>query len=265
MEWLIRAQGGKPFIAPSMREIPLEDNTEALAFAERLFRGDFNMMIFLTGVGARLLNQVIEARFGPGTFLEALRKLTVVARGSKPIAALQEWKVPVTVAVPEPNTWREVLESLKRRREKRIAVQEFGRPSTELIEGLRQRGAEVTPVSVYQWALPEDLAPLHEAVRRLAMSEVDVVLFATSMQAVHLMQIAAQEGAQDAVREGLARAVVASVGPTTSGTLADYSIRVDLEPSHPKMGFLINETAAKAAQILAARSALSRSGSPEAP
>ena len=60
IEKLIGSQGGDPFVAPlSMREVPLEANTDALAFAERLFCGDFDMMILLTGVGTRLLNQTI--------------------------------------------------------------------------------------------------------------------------------------------------------------------------------------------------------------
>jgi len=48
--------------------------------------------------------------------------------------------VPVTVLVPEPNTWREVLAATKDRPERKIAVQEYGRTSTELLEGLRARG-----------------------------------------------------------------------------------------------------------------------------
>src|SRR6202035_2860637 len=118
-----------------------------------------------------------------GAFAEALRKLTVVARGPKPVAVLREWNVPVTVAVPEPNTWREMLAAIKDRPEKRIAVQEYGRPSPELIEGLRKRGANVTSVPVYRWALPEDCGPLRQAVSRLAAGEFDVVMFTTSVQA----------------------------------------------------------------------------------
>src|SRR5580693_706310 len=186
IERLIRAQGGVPVVAPSMREVPLEDNPEAFAFAERLFRGEFDMMILLTGVGTRLLGKVIETRWPPGSFVDALRKITVVARGSKPIAVLREWGVPVTVAVPEPNTWREVLAAIEDRAEQRIAIQEYGRPSVELIDGLRVRGAEVTAVPVYQWDLPEDCDPLREAVRRLAAREFDVILLTTSVQIVHL-------------------------------------------------------------------------------
>src|SRR5689334_1713547 len=91
---LIRRQGGDPFVAPSMREAPLESNTEAFEFAERLFRGEFEMMILLTGVGTRALDKVLATRYPPQAFADALRKITVVARGPKPLAALREMQVP---------------------------------------------------------------------------------------------------------------------------------------------------------------------------
>ncbi len=135
IERLIRAQGGAPFVAPSMREVPLEENPEAFDFAARLFQpgGDFDMVIFLTGVGARLLNQILETRYPAGTFIEALRRVAVVVRGSKPAAVMREWGVPVAVSVPAPNTWREILSSTENRPERRIAIQEYGRTSAELV------------------------------------------------------------------------------------------------------------------------------------
>jgi uroporphyrinogen-III synthase len=216
------------------------------------------MMILLTGVGTRLLGQIIETRWPVGAFAEALRKLTVVARGSKPMAVLREWGVPVTIAVPEPNTWREILSAIQGRPEKRIAVQEYGRPSTELIEGLRKTGCEVSSVPVYQWDLPEDCAPLREAVRGLAAGEFDVVLFTTSIQVNHLLRIAAESGVENEVLQALRRTVIASVGPSTTETLAEFGLKPDIEPSHPKMGFLVNETAAQAAGILAAKQLTSK-------
>ncbi len=253
IERLIRSQGGNPFVAPSMREIPLADNPAVLAFAERLFQDEFDMVILLTGVGTRLLAQIIETRWPPGAFADTLRRLTVVARGSKPMAVLREWSVPVTIAVPEPNTWREILAAVANRPERRIAVQEYGRPSTELNDGLRARGADVTPVPVYQWELPEDCGPLREAVRKLAAGEFDIALFTTSVQVRHLLGIAADAGLEDAVRRALDHVVIASVGPTTTEALAEFGIKADLEPSHPKMGFLVNETAAQAAAILGSK------------
>jgi uroporphyrinogen-III synthase len=250
IEILIRRQGGVPFVAPSMREVPLAQNTAALSFAERLFENQFDMLILLTGVGARLLNQVIETRWPPGAFADALRRITIVVRGPKPMAVMREWNVPVAVTVPEPNTWREVLTATEGRPEKCVAVQEYGRRSQELIDGLVARGAEVTSVPVYQWDLPEDPGPLREAARRLAAGEVDVMLVTSSAQIDHLLRIAAELNMEDAVRQACRHLVIASIGPTTSETLADLGLPADFEPSHPKMGLLVNETAQQARELL---------------
>jgi uroporphyrinogen-III synthase len=249
MAELIRKQGGEPVQAPSMREAPIEQNEEAFRFAERLFAGEFDMMILLTGVGTRLLNQALATRYPPERFAEALRGITIVARGPKPAAVLRGMNVPVTVAVPEPNTWRELLAAIADQPERRIAVQEYGRSNGELLEGLRQRGAEVTTVRVYQWDLPADTGPLREAARRLAAGELQVALFTTSIQIEHLLRVAAEAGIEDAVRRALGKMVIGSIGPTTSEALKEAGVHPDLEPSHPKMGFLVQETAQRAEEI----------------
>lgn len=253
MAELIRKQGGEPVLAPSMREAPLERNEEAFQFAESLFAGEFDMAIMLTGVGTRLLHQALATRYPPERFAEALRRLTVVARGPKPAAVLRGLGVPVTVAVPEPNTWRELLAAIRDRPERRIAVQEYGRSNTELLAALRQRGCDVTTVRVYQWDLPEDTEPLRAAARRLAAGELQVVLFTTSIQIYHLLRVAAEAGIETGVLSALRGMVVASIGPTTSETLAEAGVHPELEPSHPKMGFLVQETAQRAAEILRAK------------
>jgi len=91
MRVLIEKQGAKAFVAPSMREIPLEENEDAFGAAERLFRGEFDMMIFLTGVGTRALARMLATRHAEECFPETLRKLTVVARGPKPLADCAKW------------------------------------------------------------------------------------------------------------------------------------------------------------------------------
>ncbi len=250
MAQLIQNQQGEAFVAPSMREVPLAQNAQAFAFAERLFAGEFEMVILLTGVGTRLLDRVLATRYQPGRFAEALRRVTVAVRGPKPAAVLREMGVPIAVQAPEPNTWRELLAAIDGRPERHIAVQEYGKSNTELLDALRARGAIVTPVRVYQWELPEDTAPLQLAAERLAAGEVDVALFTTSVQIHHLMRVAKQAGLEDFVVEGLRKTVVASIGPTTTEALEEYGIRPDLEPAHPKMGFLVQEASQRAGALL---------------
>jgi uroporphyrinogen-III synthase len=147
------------------------------------------------------------------------------------------------VIAPEPNTWRELLQALEGRPEKRIAVQEYGRTNPELLDGLRARGADVAAVRVYQWDLPEDPAPLREAARRLAAGQVDVALFTTAIQVSHLARAAREQGIEDAALEALRRCFVGSIGPTTTEALEEFGVRPAFEPSHPRMGVLVLEAA----------------------
>ena len=250
METLIRNQKGEPFVAPSMRETPIERNEEAFEFAERLFAGAFDMVILLTGVGTRWLDKVLSTRYPPGRFAEALKTVTIIARGPKPMAVLRDLQVPGAIMAPEPNTWREVLTTIDGRPERRIAVQEYGRPNAELVEALRARGCDVTSVPVYQWELPEDTGPLREAARRLAAGLFDIAMFTTSVQVTHLFEIAEELAIGPAVQEGLARTVIVSIGPTTSEALSEHGLITDYEPSHPKMGFLVKETAELAKELV---------------
>jgi uroporphyrinogen-III synthase len=252
---LILNNGGTPIVAPSTREVPEGPNDDELKFAADLRDGRIDVVIFLTGVGTRHLAQAIESVCPRDQFVAALSKISVVARGPKPVAALREFGVPISLAVPEPNTWREVLRALDESpsqvplRGKRVAVQEYGVPTPDLYAGLKQRGAEVFPVHVYKWEAPEDTGPLQDALRALSGGEIDVAMFTSSVQIFHLFQFADQMALREQVLRGLNSCVVASIGPTTSGTLREHGIKVDLEPSHPKMGLLVKETAERIDQL----------------
>jgi uroporphyrinogen-III synthase len=252
---LIRNNGGEPVVAPSTREVqtPNDDEQELI---RGILRHEFDRIIFMTGVGARALVQAAESVCTRNEFLAALGKIQVIVRGPKPAAVMREFSVPVTLSVPEPNTWHEIVKVLDDNPEKvplkgkRVAVQEHGEPSPELYSALRDRGAEVVPARVYRWELPEDIEPLKQAIRNLTAQAIDVVMFTSSVQYVHALRVAEEMGLGAQFSEALKRTVVASIGPTTSQTLRENGIRVDFEPSHPKMGFLVKEAAEKSGALL---------------
>jgi len=256
MAKLIENYGGAAVSAPSMREVPVEKNTEALTFADQLFADRFDAVIFLTGVGTRILFGAMETKYPRDRFVEALSRTIVVARGPKPIAVLREFGVPIAIAVPEPNTWRDILHALDVHQPlaglkgKVVAVQEYGASNREFLECLETRGAEVWPVRVYQWAIPEDTGPLRQAAREIADGRIDVVLVTSATQIDHLIRVAAEEGLEENVRGGLQRAVIASIGPISSEALLAHGIKADFEPIHAKMGQLVFEAAQKAAALL---------------
>jgi uroporphyrinogen-III synthase len=251
MARLIARYGGDPLVAPSMQEIPLEDNHEALQFGEQLLTGRIDMLILLTGVGTRTLVEVLQTRHPREAITAALGRVTLVARGPKPVSALKELGLSPQITVPEPNTWRDILRVLDTAiAGKRIAVQEYGVPNEDLVSELRKRGALVTTVRIYRWALPEDLAPLRRVLASILAGQVAVILVTNAVQVDHVEQVLAKDGNVERFREALGRMVVASIGPTASERLRSHGWPVDLEPSHPKMGLLVKETSERAQALL---------------
>jgi len=253
---LIASYGGVPTVAPAMREVPIE-SPEALEFAKALIDGKFDMVIFLTGAGTRAIVNAVHGSFTREQLAEALERVVVVARGVKPVSALRELGVRPSLIAPEPNTWREVLRVLDDEvaashpiKGLQVAVQEYGVPAPELLAGLRERGAYVTTVPVYKWALPEDVEPLRQAAHAVAAREFDVVLLTSAVQITHLFQIAAELNIEDPLRRGLERLIIASIGPSTSECIRSLGLQPDIEASHPRMGFLVKEAAERSAELL---------------
>jgi uroporphyrinogen-III synthase len=260
VEKLIATYNGVPTVVPAMRELSLESNQECLAFGDALLAGEFDLVLFMTGVGVRAMLNILAARHEPAAIIAALSGIQVAARGAKPLSVLRELKIPVACTSAEPSTWREVLATLDatfgdRLSIMRVAVQEYGATNPELISELVQRCASVTKVPVYQWGLPEDTGPLRDVVTAILRGQIDVVLFMTAVQVIHLFQIAESLGLANDLRRALMSVAVISVGPTTTEELQHYGLRPDFEPSRPKMGFMVNEAAQYAGKVLEAKRA----------
>jgi uroporphyrinogen-III synthase len=242
---LIERHGGNPLVTPALREIPLDDNSAALKFGAQLTTERVDMLILLTGVGTTTLFDLLKTRYPWPSIVAALKQTAIIARGPKPVAALKALDLQPTLTVPEPNTWVDLISTLDVYRpvkRLRVAVQEYGVSNPDLLEALKQRGAEVFQVPIYRWALPEDLGPLRQALDDVNAGKVSVLLITNAAQVDHVMQMLEKDGKVEPFREALKKMVVASIGPTASERLRHYDLPIDLEPSHPKMGTLVKET-----------------------
>lgn len=249
---MIERLGGVACVSPSMREVPLEDHAVAVDFANRLMTGQIDVVVLMTGVGVQHLMDVIDRHVPRDRFLASLSDAITVARGPKVVAALKTLDINPTFRVPEPNTWRELLQLLDKElvlSQQHIAVQEYGVPNRSLVAGLEARGATVTTVCVYRWELPEDIRPLEQNIRAIAAGEIDVLLLTSANQLHNLLELAVQFQLSEAVRDALRHCVVGSIGPTTSEAIVEMGMVVDFEPSHPKMGHLVAELAERCHDI----------------
>jgi uroporphyrinogen-III synthase len=251
MEALIRREGGDPFIAPSVQERALDDHGEAIRFVERLEANEFDLIIVMTGTGLAFLRDQVVAHSSAARLGAALGRATIVSRGPKPLPILRELGVRAQIVVPEPNTWKEIVGAVAARTERRIAIQEYGRPNLEMNAALEKLGASVTPVVLYRWELPADIGPLQTAARGLAGRQFDVILFTSSIQLDHLMMIARALGLESQVTSALREhTAIASVGPVMTASLEAAGLPVEIVPVHPKMGALIKVASEMSATVL---------------
>lgn len=250
---LIERYGGRPLVAPVLREVSLEDNAAAQEFGPQLLAGRVDVVIFLTGVGTTALFDLLKTRYPWTSIVDALEGVAIIARGPKPVAALKAVGLQATVTVPEPNTWVDLISTLDQHssvKGKRVAVQEYGVSNPDLLQALEQRGAEVFPVPIYKWALPEDLGPIRHALDEIIAGCVHVILVTNAAQIDHVMQVLEQDGKVQQFREALGKVVVASIGPIASERVRHHGWPVDFEPSHPKMGIMVKEVSEQASSIL---------------
>ena len=244
MSSLIERLGGRPLAAPSMREIPIDDNPIAIQFIRDVIADAFAAVILLTGVGTEALFEVARTQHLYEPLLQALRRTPLIVRGPKPAAVLAKVELKYAVRAPEPNTWRELLTAIDNSglplKGRSVAVQEYGVPNPRLYAELAGRGLDIHRVPVYRWALPEDIWPLQTALKQIAAAQVDVVLFTSANQVSSVLSVAESEQILTEFRSALAsRTLVASIGPTCSEAIADNGLAVHFEASPPKMGPLV--------------------------
>ncbi len=254
VEDLVRQQGGICFNAPSVRELPLEENEPCLQLARELAAGGYEALVLTTGVGAQYLIDAAAAINIEKPLIEALKRITTVSRGPKPAAVLRHYGAPAKMNVPEPNTWREVAEAMRGLSLKKVAVQEYGVENPEFVAMLEGLGFDVNSVAVYRWAPPVDLGPLREAARLIAAGQCDIALFLSSVQLTHVLEAADGLGLRDALLERLKSDVlIASIGPVMTDALARFGLKPDFEPRHPKLAICVRQLADEAAALIAAK------------
>jgi len=253
---LIERFGGVPHVSPSMRELPIDKNKEAVDFAYRIITGEVGAVIFLTGVGFKHFLTTVEKHIDRQRLLDSLSDIVTIARGPKPVAAMREVGLQPTFRAPEPNTWREVLQLIDQHvpiSNLTVGLQEYGVTNHSLIAGLEARGANVVNVRVYQWDYPEDTRPLRDNISAMCQGERDVLLLTSAHQAVNMIRMAQEMECEAALRKALQRIVVASIGPTTSEILQHLQLPVDIESNPNKMGHLVQAAADKSHRILKAK------------
>ncbi len=249
----IERLGGRAFVTPALREIPLTESQPAKDFMHRLITGEVGVVIFLTGVGFDYLAEMAGRQVGRRRYLDALADVTTIARGPKAAAALKKAGITNALAAPPPYTWRDILRIVDEQLHvdhQTIGLQAHGGSNSSLIAGLEARGAAVIDVPVYRWVLPAETRQLEENIERLAAGQLDVVLFTAAPQVQHVAQIARQLGLDTQLRTALQTTVVGAIGDVTGQMVREMQWPVDVLPERPRMTDLVQQAVERGRELV---------------
>jgi uroporphyrinogen-III synthase len=236
---LVRRLGGIPVSVPSVREVPREAETSA--FVDQLASGRFAIVIFQTGVGATALLREAERLGKLEAVLVALRQATIVCRGPKPTAAIRRHGLTPAIVPLKPFTTTEMLAALHDvdLAGRAVALAHYGERNAVLADALRVRGAQLAEVCPYEWALPDDTAPLKDLARD-PIARIDALTVTSQIQVRNLFAVATELGAAGTLATALQDdIIVAAVGPVSAEALREVGVTPDVQPADPKMGPLL--------------------------
>lgn len=236
---LVRRYGGEPWSIPIMREAPLADQTVAADRLRQLCAEGADAIVCLTGVGVRALFE-LAAELGLEPQLRTCFERTLVAvRGAKPATALRDLGIRIDRAAAEPFTSRQVLAALAGDGLGRVAVQLYGEQDSDLVGGLRARGAVVLELPVYRYGLPVDAAPAMNFIDNVDRAQALAVTSATQVR--NLFALAGERGPY--LTQALRSLTLAAVGPVAARSFEERGLTVAVRPEHPHMGAMIRDLA----------------------
>jgi uroporphyrinogen-III synthase len=234
---LLEKEGATVIRCPMLSILDAPDAAPVVAWLRELCDGHFPYVVLMTGEGLRRLLGFAERAGIRGDVLPALAKSRTVTRGPKPVRALKEVGLSPSVVAETPTTGgviatlaREPLAGVT------VGVQFYSPENPPLLEFLAKAGATARTVLPYVYAPAADAERVGALILGMAAGSVDAVAFTSSPQVDRLYEVAAARDLGEPLRDGLARTVVAAVGPVVADNLRARGARVDV---CPEQGFVM--------------------------
>jgi uroporphyrinogen-III synthase len=240
MATLVRRLDGVAITAPTVVEVPRLDDFNV--FMDGMAERRFSLSVFLTGAGTTILLREAERRERLNEAVTVLGQMTLVCRGPKPLAALKRVGLRANVTTGRPHTTHELIQALESvaLRDRGVLLVHYGEKNHLVADALQARGARVDNVCPYEWALPEDTAPIERVISEAIARRLDAVLFTSQIQCRHLFEVATHMGVAEGLAQSLNRdTVVGAIGPVCAETLRSHGVVPDVMPPLPNMMALI--------------------------
>lgn len=234
---MLEKEGATALRCPMLSILDAPDDTPVLAWLDRLEAGAFDWVILLTGEGLRRMLACADRHQRRDAVIAALAKTRTITRGPKPGRALKEIGLTATMTAQTPTTdgvsasLRSVnLQGLT------VGVQLYNDTNPPLEQFLRDVGATPITVQPYVYAPASDAERIGLLFQEMAAGKVYAIVFTSSPQIDRLFEVAEERQALDLLKQGLAKTLVAAIGPIVQENLQRRGVVVQV---CPEQGFVM--------------------------
>jgi uroporphyrinogen-III synthase len=231
---LLTEQGADVVHCPMFTIHDAPDSAPIEAWIRRFIERPCDDLVLMTGEGLRRLMKVARRIDRERDFVAAAGKARKFARGPKPGRALREIGLEPQMTTEKP-TSEGVIEMLSRvdLGGHRVGLQLYpDKDHSTLIGAISAQGAEVDPVLPYVYDAQAADTSIVTAIDEMVQGRIDAMALTNLGQVRRLVEVARARGCDARLREGLARTLIASVGPAVSDELKSHGLRTDIYPAN---------------------------------
>lgn len=237
---LFEGRGASCLHGPTIRTHPLRPEAEILEATREFLERQVDIVVLTTGIGVRGWLEAAESVQLGDQLRTALSSALLVSRGPKAHGAAVTADLDVAWNAPAA-TSDEVVEYLASVgvESKRVAVQLDGSSAGSIVDRLTGLGAEVVPIPVYRWSIPDDLGPAQALVRAVCDRRVDALTFTARPAVENFAAIASSMSRFDDVVAACTDHVkLYCIGPVCAQGVVDTALGVPLFPERSRLGAL---------------------------
>ena len=229
---LIRDMGGVPYYIPAIEIKPLSNPEPVKKFIEEAQKGEVDYVILMSTNGVKYLFEAADSLKLTSKLKDGLAKTFMIAVGPRTAKSLQEINVRVDM-IPAKYSSEGLFEVLKDRqlKGKKIRIPRTSNATPTLTNQLRELGADVEEIYVYESGLPVDEQLKEKFYRDLTSGSINALLFGSGLSAKNIFKMLTEKASMEQLRKVLQQKVTTvAIGPTTAEALKELDIKVDVVP-----------------------------------
>jgi uroporphyrinogen-III synthase len=241
---LLARRGATVVAGPALSRVAVPE-ARVRDVTEGLIARPPDVLVATTATGMRMLFGVAEQCGRRAALTAALATSFIAARGEKTVDATNAAELTVWWQPPLETSAEIVAHLLDQGvAGKRIAVQLDGGGSAGLCDALTRAGADVLPLALYEWGMPEDQARALSLIQSACDGRLDAVTF-TAAPAVHnLFAIARARELGAPLADALStRVVCVCVGPACAAAARHEGVSEPVVPPRRRLGSLVQALA----------------------